>query len=149
MSEIKKELLESELSFEQSHLDTANNCVKSSKKQLFERLEQGSNKFISHNQNRVEQNAITENSIKMYNKYDGVNDKLIFGRLDLDDGSIYHIGKIGVSDNEQRKIVLDWRAPLSGKYYQSRPTDTQGVSRKRSIKIYHKFLRLNQIVFLF
>ena len=148
MSEIKKELLESELSFEQSHLDTANNCVKSSKKQLFERLEQGSNKFISHNQNRVEQNAITENSIKMYNKYDGVNDKLIFGRLDLDDGSIYHIGKIGVSDNEQRKIVLDWRAPLSGKYYQSRPTDTQGVSRKRSIKINNnKVLRISDELF--
>ena len=148
MSDIEKDLLESEINAEQAHLDTANSCISEIKKLLVERLEGNSNKFISHNQNRVEHNAITENSINMLNKYDGVVDKLIFGRLDLDDGSVYHIGKIGVADSQQRKIVLDWRAPVSGKYYQSRPTDTQGVSRKRSIKINNnRVLRISDELF--
>lgn len=120
---------------EQSILDKANKAIEKNKDILINRLESSKKIKTSHIQNNNELNALRENSMKLLEKYELVKDKLIFGRIDLLDGQCYHIGKIGVKDIDHKNLVLDWRAPVAGKYYQSTPKENLGLSRKRSIKI--------------
>ena len=39
---------------------------------------------------------------------------LVFGRLDFDDGETYHIGRLGVRDEDREPLLIDWRAPGRG-----------------------------------
>jgi len=132
---IDDEILGNEIAKEQDVLDLANGILKTTKNEIIDRLESSKNIKTTHIQSNNEINAIRDNSIKLFEKLESIDDKLIFGRIDLIDGQSYHIGKIGIKDKNQNNIVLDWRAKVSGKYYQSRPTDCMGVSRKRSIKV--------------
>jgi DNA helicase IV len=62
-----------------------------------------------------------------------VEDRLAFGRLDLADGVVRHIGRIGLSDGTQTQILIDWRAPAAEAFYQATPADTRGVVRRRHL----------------
>jgi DNA helicase IV len=56
-----------------------------------------------------------------------------FGRLWLDSGEDYHLGRRHVRDEADRALplVVDWRAPVARLYYQSSPHRRLDVSRRR------------------
>jgi DNA helicase IV len=54
-----------------------------------------------------------------------------FGRIDTDSPETYHIGRRHVRDEAGNAVVIDWRAPLSGVFYQASPADPRGVVRRR------------------
>lgn len=55
---------------------------------------------------------------------------LFFGRLFHDDGTSLHIGRVGISrDNES--VVVDWRADAAVPYYRATAIDPLGVDRRR------------------
>ncbi|OKJ60317.1 AAA family ATPase [Streptomyces sp. CB02009] len=57
---------------------------------------------------------------------------LFFGRLDLDDGRVHHIGRRRIGEDPAAlPLVVDWRAPVSRAYYQAGARDPQGVLRRR------------------
>ncbi|WP_395361834.1 HelD family protein [Streptomyces sp. YH02] len=57
---------------------------------------------------------------------------LFFGRLDLDDGQVHHIGRRRIGEDPAAPpLVVDWRAPVSRAYYQAGARDPQGVLRRR------------------
>lgn len=57
---------------------------------------------------------------------------LFFGRLDLDDGQVHHIGRRRIGEDPAAPpLVVDWRAPVSRAYYQAGAHDPQGVLRRR------------------
>ena len=58
---------------------------------------------------------------------------LVFGRLDRVDGTIHHVGRMGLRTNNQEPIVLDWRAPAATAFYRATAADPQGVLRRRAI----------------
>ena len=58
---------------------------------------------------------------------------LVFGRLDLEDGAVHHVGRLGLRTEEQEPIVLDWRAPAAAAFYRATAADPQGVVRRRTI----------------
>ncbi|MGI8537426.1 MAG: HelD family protein [Mycobacteriales bacterium] len=58
---------------------------------------------------------------------------LLFGRLDRDDGTTHHIGRMGLRTDSQEPIVLDWRAPAAAAFYRATAADPQGVVRRRTI----------------
>jgi len=58
---------------------------------------------------------------------------LVFGRLDLDDGEVHHIGRLGLRTEDQDPIVVDWRAPAAAAFYRATAADPQGVVRRRTI----------------
>jgi DNA helicase IV len=89
-----------------------------------------------------------------------VEDRLVFGRLDLDgpgnggagsngatgaadtanagvngngEGTARYIGRIGMTDEEQTRLMIDWRAPEAGAFYQATAFDRQGVRRRRHL----------------
>ena len=49
----------------------------------------------------------------------GVENGLCFGRLDLADGQRYYVGRIGLSDPEGARLLVDWRAPAAQAFYRA------------------------------
>ncbi|WP_077489255.1 HelD family protein [Sinomonas mesophila] len=64
---------------------------------------------------------------------DAVEDRLVFGRLDLDSGDEQYIGRIGLSTDDLRRLMVDWRAPEASHFYQATAFDRQGVRRRRHL----------------
>ncbi len=60
-------------------------------------------------------------------------DGLVFGRLDRRDGSVHHVGRLGVRTEGQEPLVVDWRAPAAAAFYRATPADPEGIVRRRLI----------------
>ncbi|MQM25154.1 HelD family protein [Glycomyces albidus] len=56
---------------------------------------------------------------------------LFFGRIWMDDGEDFHIGRRHIRDEHGDPLVLDWRAPLSEQYYRASAHDRRDVARRR------------------
>ncbi|HZN16619.1 MAG TPA: ATP-binding domain-containing protein [Micromonosporaceae bacterium] len=70
-------------------------------------------------------------------QYDAVENGLCFGRLDLQDGTHRHIGRIGIFDGDSggyEPLLLDWRAPAARPFYLATAASPDGVSRRRHIR---------------
>ena len=57
-----------------------------------------------------------------------VEDRLCFGRLDLLGGERRYVGRVGLSDEEHRQLLLDWRAPAAEPFYRATAAAPAGVS---------------------
>ncbi|WP_417220658.1 HelD family protein [Arthrobacter sp.] len=68
-----------------------------------------------------------------------VEDRLVFGRLDLEgtndegEASSHYIGRIGMTDEDQTRLMVDWRAPEAGAFYQATAFERHGVRRRRHL----------------
>ncbi|WP_435367585.1 HelD family protein [Glycomyces tritici] len=56
---------------------------------------------------------------------------LFFGRIWMDDGEDFHIGRRHIRDEHGDPVVLDWRAPLSEQYYRASAHNRQDVAKRR------------------
>ncbi|MBB2949154.1 hypothetical protein FB565_008959 [Actinoplanes lutulentus] len=63
-------------------------------------------------------------------------DGLVFGRLDALDGTVRHVGRIGIQAEDQgdEPLLLDWRAPAARPFYTATAIDPQGLARRRHIR---------------
>ena len=64
---------------------------------------------------------------------DAAGEGLVFGRLDRQDGTTHHIGRVGVRTEEQHPIVVDWRAPAAAAFYRATAAQPDDVVRRRTI----------------
>ncbi|WP_425863550.1 HelD family protein [Arthrobacter sp. TWP1-1] len=90
-------------------------------------------KSMGTHQNRSERDAFAtlyENRLAQLN---AVDDKLVFGRLDLDDGQCRYIGRIGLLSEDLRQLMVDWRAPEAGTFYQATAFERLSVRRRRHL----------------
>ena len=62
-----------------------------------------------------------------------VEARLCFGRLDLEDGERRYIGRVGMSDEARRELLVDWRAPAAEPFYRATALRPAGVLRRRQI----------------
>ncbi len=63
----------------------------------------------------------------------GDDEPLVFGRIDTTDRESFHIGRVGVTDLERNRLVVDWRAPAAEAFYRATPGDPKGVVRRRHL----------------
>ncbi|MBO3733808.1 HelD family protein [Glycomyces niveus] len=56
---------------------------------------------------------------------------IFFGRIWMDDGEDFHIGRRHIRDEAGDPLVLDWRAPLAEQYYRASAHDRRDVARRR------------------
>ncbi len=56
---------------------------------------------------------------------------LCFGRLDLETGDPYYIGRLAVEDADHTPLVIDWRAPVAEPFYRATACAPLGVVRRR------------------
>ncbi len=60
--------------------------------------------------------------------------QLVFGRLDFDEEDIpVYVGRIGLSDASQERILIDWRAPVGSAFYRATALAPRGVVRRRTL----------------
>jgi DNA helicase IV len=64
---------------------------------------------------------------------DAAGEGLVFGRLDVLEGPVLHIGRLGLRTEEQEPIVVDWRAPAAAPFYRATAADPLGAVRRRTI----------------
>ena len=63
----------------------------------------------------------------------GADDRLCFGRLDLRDSSRLYIGRIGLADEDLEPMLIDWRAPVAGAFYQATAQAPGELVRRRHL----------------
>ena len=59
---------------------------------------------------------------------------LCFGRLDLDDGEHYYVGRLGLRNEEREQLLVDWRAPAAQPFYRATAVERYGVARRRHLQ---------------
>ena len=84
-------------------------------------------------QNQSERDSFASLYQDRINQLNAVDDRLVFGRLDTDDQQQRHIGRIGLSDEQRTRLLVDWRAPEAAPFYQATAAHRLGVSRRRHI----------------
>jgi hypothetical protein len=65
-------------------------------------------------------------------RLEAAEDGLCFGRLDMQDGSRVHVGRLGLFRDDE-PLLLDWRAPAARPFYTATMADAHGVRRRRRI----------------
>ncbi|MFT3716295.1 MAG: AAA family ATPase [Gordonia sp. (in: high G+C Gram-positive bacteria)] len=64
----------------------------------------------------------------------GAENGLCFGRIDGDDGAL-HIGRIGLRDDADELLLIDWRAEAARPFYAATPIAPMGVRRRRHLRL--------------
>lgn len=86
-------------------------------------------------QNRSERDAYATHYEDRLAQLNAVDHRLAFGRLDLEDDSTRYVGRIGLATEEHERLLIDWRAPEAGTFYQATAFDRQGVRRRRHLML--------------
>src|SRR6478736_6141619 len=84
-------------------------------------------------QNRSERDAFATLYEDRIAQLDAVEDRLAFGRLDLEDGSRRYVGRIGLTDADHTSLLTDWRAPAAQAFYRATAAHPDGVVRRRHL----------------
>ena len=84
-------------------------------------------------QARLERDIAVETTQRRLAALDIGETPLCFGRLDLDDGQRFYVGRLGVDDAEHTPLVVDWRAPVAEPFYRATAIARMNVLRRRHI----------------
>jgi DNA helicase IV len=84
-------------------------------------------------QNRSERDAFAALHEVRLAQLLAVEDRLAFGRLDLTSGTRRYVGRLGLSDDEQTQLLVDWRAPAARSFYQATAASPGDVVRRRHL----------------
>ncbi|HLR58312.1 MAG TPA: AAA family ATPase [Beutenbergiaceae bacterium] len=85
-------------------------------------------------QNRSERDAFATLYEDRLALLESVEERLVFGRLDLLEGDLRYIGRVGLSDADHHPLLTDWRAPAARPFYQATAAHPQGVTLRRHIQ---------------
>jgi len=125
-----------ELEAEQAHVDHAHACLDAARERalhLTRMVEVGQG---GTNQARFEREAIIDSVAARLDHLDLGDASLVFGRIDQEaevGGGVFHIGRVGVWDEEQESVVVDWRAPVAEAFYRATGPVPMGLQRRRYI----------------
>ena len=90
-------------------------------------------------QSKFERDATVNGILTTIKRLDTDNGPLIFGRIDLEcqDGKreVFHIGRMGVLNDNLDPLVIDWRAPMAEPFYRATGRDTMGLILRRHIEV--------------
>lgn len=81
----------------------------------------------------TERDAISSHLGDVAARLEGVEDRLVFGRLDMTDGEVHHIGRVSLSRESGAPLLIDWRAPAAMPFYQATAVTPLSVVRRRHI----------------
>ncbi|GIG27923.1 HelD family protein [Cellulomonas marina] len=84
-------------------------------------------------QNRSERDAFATLHEDRLRQLEAVEDRLAFGRLDLREAPHRYIGRLGLTDDDQTQLLVDWRAPAAQAFYRATAARPDGVVRRRHL----------------
>ncbi|OKL48956.1 hypothetical protein BSR29_03700 [Boudabousia liubingyangii] len=92
-------------------------------------------------QARTERDAISSHFGDEAARLEQLEERLVFGKLTGLDGSIRYIGRTGLVDEDDQRVLMDWRAPAALPFYQATAVEPLGVAIRR-----HIMTRLRQVI---
>ena len=124
--------ISNELEAEQAYVDKAYECLEAAKERVFHLTSMVEVGKGGTNQARVERDAIWDSVSTRLGQLNMGDAALVFGRIDLNvDSESFYIGRVGVWDDKQDPIVVDWRAPIAESFYRATGLDPMGLERRR------------------
>ena len=60
---------------------------------------------------------------------------LCFGRIDLDKGETYYLGRGAVRELDGPLLVIDWRRPIAEGFYKATPSEPHGLASRRRFQL--------------
>ena len=122
------------LNEEQSFVDRAYSRLDELRTQYrAQRQKIDANHGVGNAQGWTERDALASHFAELSSRLDNVEERLVFGRLDMNDHSKHYIGRISLLDEGSTPLLVDWRAPISAPFYQATAQEPQGVVRRRHI----------------
>jgi DNA helicase IV len=88
---------------------------------------------VGTHQNRSERDSFATLHEQRLAQLEAVEDRLAFGRVDLRGGTRRYIGRLGLSDDEQTQLLVDWRAPAARGFYQATAASPGEIVRRRHL----------------
>lgn len=127
-------IYENECALEQSKVSDFYSRLDRFKEHIDERLEQAQESTPTGTPSSLaEREALISSLADRRKGLLGVDQRLCFGRLDDDSGQTHYIGRLGLSDDNQNPILIDWRAQVSAPFYSATAVTPLGVVRRRHI----------------
>ncbi|MFJ9950771.1 HelD family protein [Kitasatospora sp. NPDC091207] len=69
-------------------------------------------------------------------RLEGAEEGLVFGRIDLADGTALRIGRLGLHrDADELPVLMDWRAAAARPFYEATPVHPMGLRRRRHLRL--------------
>ena len=91
------------------------------------------NHGVGNAQGWTERDALATHFAELSSRLDNVEERLVFGRLDMKEHATHYIGRISLLDEHSSPLLIDWRAPISAPFYQATAQEPLGVVRRRHI----------------
>jgi DNA helicase IV len=130
---------ESELALEQEYVDMLYARLDEQRARAVQALDQLRRSAVSNTPSgRAERDAFDALHTERLAQLEAVEDRLAFGRLDLKrqgqgQRERRYIGRLGLSDDSQHQLLVDWRAPAAATFYQATAVAPEGVARRRHL----------------
>ncbi|MHB8262551.1 MAG: HelD family protein [Acidimicrobiales bacterium] len=132
--------LAQEIALEQAHLDSAHRRLavlagdaRAQLEAVFRHDRGGTH------QGRFERDAAVNGILRTVSRMEVGSRPLLFGRIDVasDEGGMatFHIGRLGILDENLDPLVVDWRAPVAEPFYRATGRDPMGLMLRRHIEV--------------
>ncbi|MFF7457066.1 HelD family protein [Kitasatospora sp. NPDC008115] len=83
-----------------------------------------------------ERQSAAERLAREVRRLEGAEGGLVFGRIDLADGTALRIGRLGLQrDEEELPALVDWRADAARAFYEATPVHPMGLRRRRHLRV--------------
>ncbi|MEU1508741.1 ATP-dependent DNA helicase [Kitasatospora sp. NPDC005748] len=83
-----------------------------------------------------ERDLAAEQLAREVRRLEGAEDGLAFGRIDLADGTVLRIGRLGLQrDSDELPVLVDWRAEAARPFYEATPVHPMGLRRRRHLRL--------------
>lgn len=138
-----RELVQAEIAVEQAHVDEVYMRLGHATRHARAVAQAGREIFTSDRDNFVreedgtalfERDAFSFQAARRLAALDEHHDGLVFGRLDLSNHEIIHIGRMGIRDDDYEPLVIDWRARAAEPFYRATQMNPMGVVRRRVLR---------------
>lgn len=118
---------------EQAYIDHAYSCLERARQRARNVTELYQGGRGGTNQARHERESVLQGALKRLSRLNVGDRSLIFGRIDpVATKERYYIGRVGVWDEEQNSVVVDWRAPIAEPFFRATGTEPMGLERRRN-----------------
>jgi len=125
-----------DLAAEQAYVSTLYDKLDELRRDATRRLSETLRQTGGTPQARTERDISTTMYTDKLTQLSAVEHGLCFGRLDLDTGEVFHIGRLGLFDEEREyePLLIDWRAPAARPFYLATAAARDGVWRRRHLR---------------
>jgi DNA helicase IV len=120
-----------EFQAEQAFLDAAYDRLREMREAVAERIQEVLKQRGGTFQAVTERDIVVRTGLQRLEQLDIGRESLIFGRIDEDEGDVFHIGRLAVSSRDQEPMVVDWRAPVAEPFYRATGRHPMGLRRRR------------------